>query len=30
MSFQYEEEEEEEDPCSCYDGEIDIYCSWCF
>lgn len=23
-------EEEEEDPCSCHQGEINIYCEWCF
>jgi len=22
--------EEEEDKCTCHDGEIDIYCEWCF
>jgi len=31
LSYQDEEnQEEEEDTCSCYDGEIDMYCSWCF
>jgi len=24
------EQEEEEDPCTCRDGEIDIYCRWCY
>jgi len=30
VSYQDEEEQEQEDLCSCYDGEIDVYCSWCF
>ena len=25
-----EPEDDEEDPCTCYDGEINIYCRWCF
>lgn len=24
------EEEPEDDPCTCRDGEIDIYCRWCY
>lgn len=23
-------DDDEEDPCSCYDGEINRYCRWCF
>lgn len=25
-----DEEIEDEDPCQCKDGEINIFCAWCF
>ena len=26
----YDEAIEDEDPCQCKDGEINIFCAWCF